>query len=416
MEHTKQNRTNQAILTWCIIIIFIFSAFLRFYQLSLPSEKVFDEVYFPVFANNYITQTDFYDSHPPLGKLFIAASITLFGNVPFGWRFFNAIAGLLLLAVIYGFTKDLTKNRGTAVLALFLVAIEPMALVESRIGLINIYLALFSLAGLWFFWRWWDKPKHSIADYILALVFFAAAASVKWVGLGAIGAAMAFVILVGWMRRENRAKITFWHIALLSIIPLLYIASFTFDLIQTRSPLIEHFIWWHKSSFGYHANLHATHPYGSSWWSWAIMQRPIWLYYQSPTPGTVIGIIEVGNIFTWIGGLFALLATIFTLKYDRKNLERNIFLVFTYLALYLPWIFISRVKFIYHYFVPVLLLLILLAIVIYEKLLKKPGLRPIGIVFLTLAFAFFVYFLPLLIGIPISEEWYRHHMWFRSWI
>ncbi|HEY1074702.1 MAG TPA: phospholipid carrier-dependent glycosyltransferase, partial [Patescibacteria group bacterium] len=364
----------------------------------------------------YITHTDFYDSHPPLGKLIIAASITLFGNVPLGWRFFNAIAGILLLGVIYGFTKDLTKNRGIAVLALFLVAIEPMALVESRVGLINIYLALFSLAGLWFFWRWWDKPKHHISDYILALIFFAAAASVKWIGLGAIGAALAFLVLAGWMRTENRAKFNFWHIALLAIIPLLYIASFTVDLIQTRSPLLEHFIWWHKSTWNYHAHLDATHPYGSSWWSWAIMLRPIWLYYQSPTPGTILGIVEVGNIVTWIGGLIALFATMFTLGYDRKNLERNVFLILTYLALYLPWIFISRVKFIYHYFVPVLLLLILLATVTYERLLKKPEYRPIGIIFLTLGFAFFVYFLPLLMGLPLSDEWYRHHMWFRSWI
>src|SRR5690349_19526728 len=134
--------------TVLLLAIIVASLALRFYHLGSIPDKIFDEVYFPVFANNYITHTNFFDAHPPLGKLIIAVGILLAGNNPLGWRIMDAIAGMLLLIVVFGFTADLTKRPRAALLALFLVAIEPMALVESRVGLINIYLALFSLAGL----------------------------------------------------------------------------------------------------------------------------------------------------------------------------------------------------------------------------------------------------------------------------
>ena len=59
--------------------------------------------------------------------------------------------------------------------------------------------------------------------------------------------------------------------------------------------------------YKYHANLNATHSFGSPWWSWPIMVRPIWYYIKDGSalleaqsfpfwkPGhLVVGIIAVG--------------------------------------------------------------------------------------------------------------------------
>jgi dolichyl-phosphate-mannose-protein mannosyltransferase len=392
--------------------ILLVSIFLRFYHLGIIKEKIFDEVYFPVFAQDYITHTDFFDAHPPLGKLIIAVGIKLFGNIPFGWRVMDAVAGMLLLGSIFGFAFDLTKKPRVALLALLFVAIEPMALVESRVGLINIYLAFFSILGLWFFWRWWQSEQKSTADFTLAIVFMAAATSVKWIGIGAFGSSILFLLIQRIIYKQrlfpNRTQL----IALI-IFPILYLATFIPDIQRGQN-----LSWWHSNAYNYHAHLKATHPYGSAWWTWAIMIRPIWLYYQSPIPHRVVGIIEIGNVVTWIAGLFALLPIAFKLT-EAKTVairDRYLFLLLTYLALYLPWIVISRVKFIYHYFIPALILLIMLAIILDEDVLSNKQWRWVGILLIIAAIAFFIYFIPLLIGYPISDTFYQQHMWLKSWI
>lgn len=48
---------------------------------------------------------------PPLGKVLIAFSISIFGMTPFGWRFAGALAGVLMLPGMYLLGKLLTKRR-----------------------------------------------------------------------------------------------------------------------------------------------------------------------------------------------------------------------------------------------------------------------------------------------------------------
>lgn len=59
----------------------------RLYKINDPSEVVFDEVHFGGFASNYLRREYFFDVHPPLGKLLIAAVgyfLGYEGNFTFG--------------------------------------------------------------------------------------------------------------------------------------------------------------------------------------------------------------------------------------------------------------------------------------------------------------------------------------------
>ncbi len=410
---------NRLIIFSCIAILLI-SIFIRFYHLSQPNDVIFDEVYFPVFAQNYLTSTDFFDVHPPLGKLIIASSIYTFGNNPIGWRLAGAITGTLLVIIIGLFMYDATKRLLPTFFVLLLVATDPMALVESRVGLINIYLAFFSILGLWLFWKWWKNPKLSLM-LVLSLVSFAAAGSVKWIGFGTYAAALAFFFTTRWYKSQHQ-ELRWWHFVLMAVIPVtLYFSTFIPDMYMRHGSewqkWPEYIEWWHQNAFGYHAHLKATHPYGSEWWSWPFSIRPLWLYFKSIPGSRVIGIIEPGNIITWIGGLGAVMWSIYAIFKNRgqKNFTFLTYLVFTYLVVYIPWGFIGRVKFIYHYFVPLLIIHIITALAL-EKLCETKNGRLATSVFLIAGTAFFLYFLPLLMGLTISTEFYRSHLWFKSWI
>jgi len=86
-----------------ILISIIFFAFLiRFWRLGEPNNFYFDEVYHAFTAKQMLlgkhTAWEFWNTppsgfayewtHPPLAKIFMAAGMTVFGMIPFGWRFF----------------------------------------------------------------------------------------------------------------------------------------------------------------------------------------------------------------------------------------------------------------------------------------------------------------------------------------
>ncbi len=72
---------------------------------------MFDEWAYVSAARNFIAGTPSVNpQHPPLAKYFIALSIKVFGDYPFGWRFPSAVAGALLALSIFGLTFRLTGN------------------------------------------------------------------------------------------------------------------------------------------------------------------------------------------------------------------------------------------------------------------------------------------------------------------
>lgn len=96
---------------WIVATLTIVSFALRFYRLDLPAEAVFDEVYYPKWANDYLEGRGFFDVHPPLGKLLTAISIALFGNTPFGWRAIGAFLGALIVPLTYFIAKNLFSQE-----------------------------------------------------------------------------------------------------------------------------------------------------------------------------------------------------------------------------------------------------------------------------------------------------------------
>lgn len=92
--------------------------------------------------------TDPNGEHPQLGKLVIAASLSLFGDNSIAWRLTAVIFGIAALLLLYWLVRS---ARGSPWLALGVTAIasfDNLWLVHSRIAVLDIYVVPFMLAGV----------------------------------------------------------------------------------------------------------------------------------------------------------------------------------------------------------------------------------------------------------------------------
>jgi hypothetical protein len=126
-----------------------------------PPEKYFDEIYFARSAGEYLRGVPQFEwTHPPLTKLIIALSMTLFGGWPRGdiaegWRFLNILIGALEVGVVYAFAKRLTASSLYASLAALCIALDGFHFVESRISTGEITISALIAILLYAFYRYW---------------------------------------------------------------------------------------------------------------------------------------------------------------------------------------------------------------------------------------------------------------------
>ena len=100
--------------------------------------------------------------------------------------------------------------------------------------------------------------------------------------------------------------------------------------------------------FTYHASIVAEHPYSSRWYQWLLNIRPILYYLEYFDDGTRSSIAAFVNPLLCWGGLLSLFVLGYTAIFRRDR--RAAFLLVGFLAQLLPWVFISRLTFAYHYF------------------------------------------------------------------
>ena len=196
-----------------LIGLLAFSFGVRILWLGYPGRvAILDEAYYLSSAHNILGLEQLPDNpypyarpgldplieHPIAGKLLIALSIRVAGDNPWGWRLPSAIAGTLVILLVYLLAFRLTDNRTVSLAASTLTALDPMMLIHSRIAMLEIFVTAFILAALYFYVR--GQPW--IAGLMSAL-----AISVKLTGVSAILCIVAFEVvraLQGGLR--NRAS------------------------------------------------------------------------------------------------------------------------------------------------------------------------------------------------------------------
>jgi dolichyl-phosphate-mannose--protein O-mannosyl transferase len=174
---------------------------------------------------------------------------------------------------------------------------------------------------------------------------------------------------------------------------------------------------WNNQVFmlTYHKGVDTPHPYSSRWYQWLLDIRPILYYMVNETEAGFTTRFAAFNspVVAW-GGLAALVVT--AVQTVRRRCGKGLLILVGYLAQLLPWVFISRITFAYHYFPCILFLSLALAFVFND--LVESGRRWRGAVYgLTgTAAGLYALFYPALIGLRVPTWFMKCFIkWFPSW-
>ena len=123
----------------------------------------------------------------------------------------------------------------------------------------------------------------------------------------------------------------------------------------------------------------------------------------------------MGNPVLWWGGIAAALYLLGRRKKDGAQDKGMPVVLIAIMTGFVPWLFITREVFIYHYFavVPFLILLIVYALR-HLELRGKAG-KAIAVTFVALCALAFLAFYPANTGIVVSQTWLRLIRWLPSW-
>jgi dolichyl-phosphate-mannose--protein O-mannosyl transferase len=397
------------------------------------SETYFDEIYYVRAAEDYINFREPYEwTHPPLGKLIITASILIFGYNPFGWRVMGVIFATLMIPVIYIFGKNLFGTRIGAFTSAFLLMFDFMHFTMGRIATVDTYVVFFSLTSHFFFFiylqnllkRGW---KTSTLPLFLAVLFFAFGFSTKWYALyGFIG--QIFILLLLRIRDVvainddwvMRVKTFCSHplskfLAFLVVAAVIYLLTFVPHLLMGRTLMDVYNL--QISMYAYHSKLAATHPFSSPWWAWPIIwspwhRVPVW-FYVSYLPGDMVStIVSLGNPAVWWVGLVSTISLIGETIRKRDNTCG--FVVTIFLFQWLPYAFISRCLFLYHFYINVPLMILATAYFSNKAWGFRWG-KTLWIGYLIVVAVLFALFYSVISGSPTPRWWRDHLRWFNWW-
>ncbi|MBE6732168.1 MAG: phospholipid carrier-dependent glycosyltransferase, partial [Ruminococcaceae bacterium] len=427
-------------------------------QEMVPAESTwenstyFDEIYHARTAYEYIIGAEPYENtHPTLGKLFISLGILIFGMCPFGWRIVGVIFGILMLPVLYRLLRRFFESKIISASCTLIFAFDFMHYTQTRIATIDTYAVFFILLMFNFMVGFASKDiyKEKLIKLLIPLglsgLFMGMGIASKWnVAYASLGLCFIYFIKIFVSAKENYKGnlkevikrpliLSLWCILFFLIIPFgIYFASFLVCTLlpQNTYDIFGRFLAYQSHMFDYHANLEATHYFASPWYEWPLDLRNIWYYGESNLSVSTEAstIVCLGNPITWWAGLGALLILAF--DFIRNKTEGMAVVLLGFVSCYLPWVLISRLTFVYHYFTAVPFIIMALAY-FFNKLenVKNLG-KPImnkGVLskvkinelfalgFLAVALIMFTVFYPAISGAKSDYYYLKGLEWLSNW-
>ena len=404
-----------------ISIITIFSLIIRIWHLNLPKGYIFDEVYYAKDANSLIQHgvelneqggADFI-VHPPLGKWLIGIGIKIFGNNEFGWRIIPALVGTACVILIYLIAQRLFNSIFLSSTAAVLMALDGLALVMSRVALLDIFLIFFILLAFYF----------TLTNNLwLSGVAIGLAGASKWSGFFVIPLIIALTI--NW--KNFQLSILLRRLVQFILTPLgVYFITWSGWILnsngwgrQLGGNLFSSLRKYHIEILGFHRDLAEKHAYNANPWSWLVLGRPTSFYYESPkdcgAASCAQEILAIGTPVLWWAGVFAIAVTagLFIVSKDRIAA----FILAGIAGTYLPWFLIQGRTMFYFYAISILPFLILALIYTFNWALKYKDYRKYIGIFIIVVAINFIYFLPIFLGIQIPYADWLDRMWLPSWI
>jgi hypothetical protein len=427
----------------------------------------FDEIYHGRAAYETLRNIFPYETvHPPLGKTLISVGISLFGMVPFGWRFIGTLFGVVMLPILYILLKNMFGKTPVAVCGTLLFGFDFMRFVQTRIATIDTYAVFFILIAYLYMYRYIAQPRgapmrETLRPLAFSGIFFGLGCACKWVVIYA-GAGLAALYVVSLVTQyqyyyadgepgvySRRVVKTLLVSALFFVVipAVIYCLSYMPYGLARGMTVKNGMLWnpdyykliWDRqvNMFSYHSTLVAEHPYSSWWYEWALNFKPI-LYYYNASMGNGLrsSFGAFGNPIVWWGGLLAILAMamrfiVYLLHGPLANPMRalasrlawtwdglSLVILIGYFSQLGPWLLVTRIVFVYHYFPSTLFLVLAIAHVfntLWERGYGRYKQAVYG--FTASSGVVFAMFYPVLSGVAVSGTYTRYILkWLPSWI
>ena len=435
---------------------------------SYMNSMYFDEIYHGRTGYEHANALHTYETtHPPLGKVFMSWCIRLMGMTPFAWRFAGALCGVLMVPAMYLLAMQLLHRTALSALCALLMSADCMHYTQTRIATIDSFPVLFMMLMFLLMARWMKMSfyHHRLRDTFVPLalsgVCMGLAIASKWIGCyGAVGLAVLFFVrFIGLWRQYVYAKAhkdedpAFARAAALFpdrgmktiaaccvffvLIPLvIYILSYipylrAYGEVKWNLRTLERLWDAQVTMLDYHANLVAEHYFASPWYEWPLIVKPMWYYNADFAPaGMASSILAFGNPAVWWTGLagivFVLVMSVYrnalpALRVIPGRQDENdrvlAVIAIAFLSAYLPWVLVSRLTFIYHYFASVPWIIISVAIALsYLARRQKKLAAALGALLAAAAAALFIGFYPLASGAEVPRAWCDAMAWFDGWM
>jgi dolichyl-phosphate-mannose--protein O-mannosyl transferase len=355
---------------WVTIAVTLLGALVRFWDLGFPTDKgtpIFDEKHYVPQAAQVLRNGGYEDNpgyelvvHPPLAKQLMAIGEWLFGYDGWGWRFASAVAGTLCVLLVVRIARRLTGSDLLGAIAGVLLIADGVSHVQSRMGMLDIFLALFVVVGFGCLLVDRDLVRTRLATAVLegwatdhpfgprlgfrwwrlaGGVAIGLACGIKWSGVWYIVAFGLLSVIWDATARRSAGVARPWVGALvrdalpalwaLALLPILVYLGTWWAWFASETGVDRHvvgvkvgrdgpFSWvpdalrglWYYSGnvLHFHENLVTTaqnrHPWESKPWTWPMGLRPMLYYYEGSVTGcggpTCVGaMMLVGTPAMW---------------------------------------------------------------------------------------------------------------------
>ena len=477
------------------ILVTVLAAVLRLWDLGRPHELVFDETYYvkdawsqwnlgyPAdwpenadegFASGRLPAfraSGSFVVHPPLGKWLIGIWMWVFGpDSSVGWRIAGALLGTGTVLVVYLLAKRLSGSTVFASVAGLLIAVDGLAIVLSRVALLDVFLTFFGTLA--FLFAVIDRSRHPdrLAGLIAAhgedriggigpvlwnrpwLIAAGAAAGAatagKWSGLYVLAAIGVYAVVSDALARR-RAGVALWtwgalgqgaasFVLLVPVAGVVYLASWTgwltssggYDRQASSNPWESLWIY-HQAIYAFHVGLTTPHSYASPAWQWPLLIRPTSMYWHQDklgeagcawASGCVQAISSIPNPLIWWAGIAA--AVYLVVAYIRRRDWRHAVVLIALAGTYVPWLlFPERTIFQFYTIAMVPFTVLALTFALREVAghrhtdarRRLAGQRVVW-VFLGVAVVLSAFWYPVWTGMPVPYTFWLLHNWIPTWI
>ncbi|MGE3692465.1 MAG: phospholipid carrier-dependent glycosyltransferase [Novosphingobium sp.] len=415
-------------LIWCIAIALAFLG-LVWHRLGIPSKIYFDEVHYVPAARKLLQWEMVNTEHPMLGKQILAAAISLLGDKPLSWRIPSALFGAFGLFAFGRLIWHASHRRFATLAGMFLLATSFAWFIQSRIAMLDMFMAAFGICGLWQVAVALNRPARRARWHLLAAgVLFGLSMGVKWSMAPAValpGLAMLALRFRDHGRRfivESGTRplpgIALWEAGIwIGLVPLaIYWATYMPGFLMPKNPIDPlQPLAWHRYMIRLQDSVTALHTYRSIWPDWVVNWRAVWYLYQE-VDSAQRGVLLIGNPFSMLAGLSALLWCLWAGLWRRRH--DALAFAGLYLALLSLWIVSEKpIQFYYHYLMPGTMLMACLSLGLDDLWNRGGRWRWFALSALGLAGAMFVWFYPIISAAMLhnGKDSYAQWMWLAGW-